>query len=165
MSIPPSLDQERICELLPHRPPALMIEMVTDVKPGEYAVGIKTVRPGDSFLQGHFPDQPVMPGVAIIECMAQTAAVLSHLTAPEALSTGAVVLLGIDRARFRRPVVPGDTLRIEVRIVQRRDPIWKFHGLALVGNEKAAEAMITAGLTTRGEWTFSPTRSKPEGKR
>ena len=164
MPTPPPLDQDRICELLPHRPPALMIEQVVDAKPGEYAIGIKTVRPDDSFLQGHFPGQPVMPGATIIECMAQMAAVLSHLTAAEALSAGAVVLLGIDRTRFRRPVVPGDQLRVEVRILQRRDPIWKFSGQAWVGDEKAAEALLTAGLAKRGEWTFSPARTTPGEK-
>lgn len=164
MPTPPLMDLDRLCEVLPHRPPALLIERVTEVKPGEYAVGLKEVRPGDSFLEGHFPGLPVMPGAAIIECMAQVAGVLTQATAPEAVSESGMALLGIDKTRFRRAVFPGDTLRIEVRVLQRRDPVWKFQARASVGDERAAEALLVAGLTSKGQWGLSASRTKPGDK-
>lgn len=156
------MDQDRIAEVLPHRPPALLIERITEVKPGEYAVGFKDVHPDDPFLEGHFPGRPLMPGAAIIECMAQVAGVLTHATAPEAVKASGMALLGIDKTRFRRAVHPGDSLRIEVRIVQRRDPVWRFQAYAWVGDEKAAEALLIAGLTSKGEWGLSAARTKSE---
>jgi 3-hydroxyacyl-[acyl-carrier-protein] dehydratase len=160
MTTPPPFDQDRIRELLQHRGPALLLERVLEVTPGKRAVGLKTVRPGDPFLDGHFPEQPVMPGAAIVECMAQLAGVLTSLTIPEMVKTGGLALLGIDRTRFRRPVFPDETLRIEITIVQRRDPIWKFHCIAWVGEEKAAEATLKAGLLkSKGAWSLSSERS------
>ncbi len=160
MATPPSLDQARIRELLPHRGAALLLERVIEVVPGKRAVGFKTVRAEDRFLEGHFPGQPVMPGAAIVECMAQLAGVLTTLTIPKTVSTGGLALLGIDRTRFRRPVFPDETLRIEITILQRRDPIWKFHAIAWVGKEKAAEATLKAGLlSAKGAWSLSSERS------
>jgi 3-hydroxyacyl-[acyl-carrier-protein] dehydratase len=165
MTISPPLDQDGIRELIPHRGSALILERVTEAKPADYAIGFKTVREDDPFLEGHFPGQPVMPGVAIIECMAQLAGVLTHVTIPEEIQTGEIMLLGLDRARFRRPVLPGETLRLKVRIVHRRDPLWKFECVAWVGEEKAAEALIKAGLASRGKWVLSSVRTKGGGRK
>jgi 3-hydroxyacyl-[acyl-carrier-protein] dehydratase len=160
MTTPPPFDQDRIRELLPHRGPALILERVLEVVPGERAVGLKTVRPEDEFLEGHFPGRPVMPGAAIVECMAQLAHVLTSLTIPKTVKTGGLALLGIDRTRFRRPVFPGETIRIEITIIQRRDPIWKFHGVAWVDEEKAAETTLKGGLLdSEGAWSLSAGRS------
>jgi 3-hydroxymyristoyl/3-hydroxydecanoyl-(acyl carrier protein) dehydratase len=160
MEPPPPFDQARIRELLPHRGAALLLERVVEVVPGKRAVGLKTIRAGDRFLDGHFPGQPVMPGAAIVECMAQLAGVLTALTIPKTVSRGGLALLGIDRTRFRRPVFPDETLRIEITVLQRRDPVWKFHGIAWVGEEKAAEGTLKAGLLSdKGAWSLSSERS------
>ena len=145
--------------MLPHRDVALILEEVLEVKPGDRAMGLRRVRIGDSFLEGHFPGQPVMPGSAIIECMAQLAGVLTYMTLPDPMRREGVALLGLDRTRFRRPVCPGDDLVIEVSIVQRRDPIWKFRAEARVGDEKVAEALLLAGLLSKEKRGLSSHRS------
>jgi 3-hydroxyacyl-[acyl-carrier-protein] dehydratase len=119
---------------------------LVDIIPGEGAVGIKNVSYNEPIFQGHFPQKPVMPGVFMIEAMAQTAAAYTSYT--ENLDTeGKVVLfMGVDKARFRRPVVPGDQLRIAVRTVQRRPPVWRFEGVASVDGKKVAEAQFSAML-------------------
>jgi 3-hydroxyacyl-[acyl-carrier-protein] dehydratase len=140
------LGVEELMLLLPHRYPLLLVDRLVDIVPGEGAVGIKNVSYGDQFFQGHFPQKPVMPGVLIIEAMAQSAAAYTSYT--EDLDTeGKVVLfMGVDKARFRRPVVPGDQLRIAVRTVQRRPPVWRFEGVASVDGKRAAEAQFSAML-------------------
>jgi 3-hydroxyacyl-[acyl-carrier-protein] dehydratase len=155
----PFLDRSGIEKILPHRGGALILEEVLELKPGERAVGIKRVREDDPFLEGHFPERPVMPAAAIIELMAQVAGVLTLLTLPERMRGEGVALLGLDRARFRRPVFPGDELAVEVTIGQRRDPIWKFDAVARVGAEKVAEAGLLAGLTSKEERGLSAQRS------
>ncbi len=132
--------------LLPHRYPLLLVDRLVDIVPGEGAVGIKNVSYGEQFFQGHFPQKPVMPGVMIIEAMAQSAAAFTSYT--ENLDTeGKVVLfMGVDKARFRRPVVPGDQLRIAVRTIQRRPPVWRFEGIATVDGKRATEAQFSAML-------------------
>lgn len=140
------LEVEELMLVLPHRYPLLLVDRLVDIVPGEGAVGIKNVSYGDQFFQGHFPQKPVMPGVLIIEAMAQSAAAYTSYT--EDLDTeGKVVLfMGVDKARFRRPVIPGDQLRIAVRTVQRRPPVWRFEGVATVDGKRAAEAQFSAML-------------------
>ena len=140
------LDQDQIREILPHRGPALLLERVLELEPGVRALGTRRVRPDDPFLEGHFPGRPVMPGAAIIELMAQLAGVLTMRTLPEHMHKEGVALLGLDKARFRRPVFPGDEIAVEISIVQRRDPIWRFEAVATVQGERVADATLLAGL-------------------
>src|SRR3984885_5743095 len=124
------IDILRIMQLIPHRYPFLMIDRVIDVTKGERATGIKNVSINEPYFQGHFPQRPVMPGVLIIEAMAQTAAVLVvHTLGPE--SEGKLVyFMSVDNARFRRPVLPGASLRIHVTKERNRGNVWKFSGEA-----------------------------------
>ena len=141
------LEIDELMQLLPHRYPILMIDRLIDIKPGESAVGVKNISMSDQMFQGHFPGKPVMPGVLIIEAMAQAAAAFTSYT--ENLDTeGKIVLfMGVDKARFRKPVVPGDQLLIEVRTVHRRPPVWRFEGVARVEDKRVADAQYTAMLS------------------
>jgi 3-hydroxyacyl-[acyl-carrier-protein] dehydratase len=138
------LDIQRIMEMIPHRPPFLMIDKVIDVVANECATGIKNVSINEHYFQGHFPARPVMPGVLIIEAMAQTAAVLVvHTLGPE--SEGKLVyFMSVDNARFRRPVFPGDRLDVHVVKQRNRGNVWKFEGRAKVGDNLMAEAVFAA---------------------
>lgn len=140
------LEVDDLMQILPHRYPILLVDRLVDIVPGEGAVGIKNVTYNEPIFQGHFPQKPVMPGVFMIEAMAQTAAAYTSYT--EDLDTeGKIVLfMGLDKARFRRPVVPGDQIRIAVRTVQRRPPVWRFEGVASVDGKKVAEAQFSAML-------------------
>lgn len=138
------IDIAGIMELIPHRYPMLLIDRVVEVKIGESAVGIKNVSINEGFFAGHFPSRPVMPGVMIIEAMAQTAAVLVVRTLGPTAHGKLVYFMSIDRARFRRPVVPGDQLRIEVVKEQSRGSVWKFAGTAKVEGKVSAEATFAA---------------------
>lgn len=135
---------ERILEMIPHRHPFLMIDEVVDVVADERATGVKNVSRSDYYFRGHFPARPVMPGVLIIEAMAQTAAVLVvHTLGPE--SEGKLVyFMSIDGARFRRPVFPGDRLDVHVVKQRHRGNVWKFAGKATVGANLMAEAVFAA---------------------
>ena len=138
------VDVQRIMEMIPHRHPFLMIDKVVDMVANERATGIKNVSINESFFQGHFPTRPVMPGVLIIEAMAQTAAVLVvHTLGPE--SEGKLVyFMSVDNARFRRPVFPGDRLDVHVTKQRHRGNVWKFEGRAKVGDNLMAEAVFAA---------------------
>lgn len=140
------LEVEELMRLLPHRYPLLLVDRLVDIVPGEGAVGIKNVSYGDQFFQGHFPQKPVMPGVLIIEAMAQSAAAYTSYTEELDVEGKVVLFMGVDKARFRRPVIPGDQLRIAVRTVQRRPPVWRFEGVATVDGKRAAEAQFSAML-------------------
>jgi 3-hydroxyacyl-[acyl-carrier-protein] dehydratase len=138
------IDIRRIMQLIPHRYPFLLIDRVVGVIPGEEATGIKNVSINEFYFQGHFPQRPVMPGVLIIEAMAQTAAVLVvHTIGPEAEGK-LVYFMSLDSARFRRPVLPGDSLAVRVVKKQKRGNVWKFDGSALVQDKLAAEATFAA---------------------
>lgn len=139
-----TIDIRRIIEMLPHRYPFLLVDRVVDVIDNESATGIKNVTINENFFQGHFPSAPVMPGVLIIEAMAQTSAVLVVHSAGSALKGKLVYFMAIDDAKFRKPVGPGDVLRIQVKKHQNRGPVWKFACEAYVEGELCAEAMITA---------------------
>ena len=138
------IDIGRVMEMIPHRYPMLMIDKVVDVVAGESATGVKNVTINEPFFQGHFPARPVMPGVLIIEAMAQTAAVLVvHTLGPE--SEGKLVyFMSVDNARFRRPVFPGDRLDVHVVKQRNRGNVWKFEGRAKVGANLMAEAVFAA---------------------
>ena len=142
---------EDILKNIPHRYPFLMIDRLTDVKPGESAVGIKNVSINEQFFQGHFPTKPVMPGVLIVEAMAQTAAALVVVSFKEDLSSKLVYFMSIESARFRKPVVPGDTLNILVNKKQVRGDVWKFSGEAFVGDKLVAESLFTAMIADNNE--------------
>ena len=138
------LDIKRIMHAIPHRYPMLMIDKVVDVVPGNSAVGIKNVTVNENFFQGHFPDHSVMPGVLIIESMAQTAAVLVVESLGADAAGKVVYFMTIENAKFRRPVVPGDTLRIHVTKNRNRGNVWKFSAVALVEGVSVAEATYAA---------------------
>jgi 3-hydroxyacyl-[acyl-carrier-protein] dehydratase len=138
------IDARRIMEMIPHRHPFLMIDEVVDVVANERATGIKNVSIDENYFKGHFPTRPVMPGVLIIEAMAQTAAVLVvHTLGPK--SEGKLVyFMSVDNARFRRPVFPGDRLDVHVVKQRHRGNVWKFEGRAKVGTNLMAEAVFAA---------------------
>lgn len=138
------IDVERIMELIPHRFPFLMVDRVVGLVKGESAVGIKNVSINEPFFQGHFPGRPVMPGVLIIEAMAQTAAVVVVHTLGAAFEGKIVYFMSVDSARFRKPVLPGDTLHVHVSKRQQRGPVWKFASEARVNGTLVAEAVFAA---------------------
>jgi len=138
------LDIQRIMEMIPHRYPFLMIDRLIDVVANERATGIKNVSINEPYFQGHFPARPVMPGVLIIEAMAQTAAVLVvHTLGPQAEGK-LVYFMSVDNARFRRPVVPGQCLHVRVAKQRHRGNVWKFEGRAEVRGHLMAEAVFAA---------------------
>ncbi len=141
-----SLDINRIMQLLPHRYPFLLIDKLESVVGETEGVGVKNVTINEPFFQGHFPGRPVFPGVLLIEAMAQTAGaiVLQHLGDEHAGKL--VFFMSIDKARFRKPVVPGDTVRFHVKLSNKRAPVWKYWAEAHVDGKKVAEAEIGAML-------------------
>ena len=142
--VTPEIDLKRIMQMIPHRYPFLMIDKVIDVVRGVSAIGVKNVTINEHYFQGHFPRWPVMPGVLIIEAMAQTAAVLVVDAIGDQAAGKLVYFTSIDDARFRRPVVPGSTLYIHVERKASRGPVWKFHGRAMVEDKLMAEATYAA---------------------
>ena len=137
-----------IMKILPHRYPMLLVDRVLEIDPGKRIVGIKNVSANEQFFQGHFPGAPVMPGVLIVEAMAQCAAVLILRDIPNR-EEKLFLFGGVDKARFRKPVVPGDQLRIECTIVQRRSSSVKIHGTATVNGELVAEAEMLSVMVER----------------
>jgi 3-hydroxyacyl-[acyl-carrier-protein] dehydratase len=143
-----SADINQILELLPHRYPMLMIDRLEDIKRGVSATGIKNVTINEPFFPGHFPGHPIMPGVLIIEAMAQTAAALVKFSLGTPRDDELVYFMSIDKVRFRKPVGPGDTLRIPVRLIRSRGPVWKFSGEAFVGGDLCAESEFAAMIVS-----------------
>ena len=137
------MDVNQILEYLPHRYPFLLVDRVLSCEPGQRIVAIKNVTINEPFFQGHFPHYPVMPGVLIIESMAQAAAILTfHSERAKPDDRSVYFFVGIDNARFKKPVVPGDTLRLEVAIVRHARGLWKFAARALVEGVLVAESEI-----------------------
>ncbi len=145
----PLADAARIMQAIPHRYPFLMIDRVVDVVRNQSAIGVKNVSVNEPFFQGHFPKHPVMPGVLIIESMAQTAAVLVVETLGASAAGKLVYFMSIKAAKFRRPVVPGDQLRIHVGKERNRGNVWKFHAVARVDDTEVAEATFAAMIMDR----------------
>lgn len=141
---PVEMDRARIMQMIPHRDPFLMIDQVIEARAGESAIGVKRVTPEEYYFKGHFPQRPVMPGVLIIEAMAQTAAVLVVHTLGPASEGKLVYFMSVDKARFRRPVVPGETLHVHVTCQRHRGNVWKFDGQAKVDGKLCAEATFAA---------------------
>jgi len=139
-----TVDVMRIMEMIPHRYPMLLVDRVENLVSGERATGVKCVTINEGFFQGHFPAKPVMPGVLIVEAMAQTAAVLAVETLGEEAEGKLVYFMGIQEAKFRKPVVPGDVLHMHLSVERGRGRVWRLRGEAMVGDELAAEANITA---------------------
>ena len=142
----PELDIGDILKLLPHRYPFLLVDRIREWESGQRIVGIKNVTANEPFFQGHFPGRPIMPGVLILEAMAQVGGVLALKSAP-ATGKPVVYLTGVDQAKFRRPVIPGDQLRFEIDVIKRRSPFWKMQGRAFVETNLVCEAEITAMVT------------------
>ncbi|MFO0993675.1 MAG: 3-hydroxyacyl-ACP dehydratase FabZ [Hyphomicrobiales bacterium] len=141
-----SADIARIMKLLPHRYPFLLIDRLIDIDGDQSCTGVKNVTINEPFFQGHFPGAPVMPGVLIIEAMAQTAGALVLNTLGDEHAGKLVFFMSIDAARFRKPVLPGDTVHIHVKLTQKRPPVWKYAAEAQVDGKKVAEAEIGAML-------------------
>jgi 3-hydroxyacyl-[acyl-carrier-protein] dehydratase len=142
-------DIMQVMAAIPHRYPFLLVDRVVDIRPDHSAIGIKNVSINENFFQGHFPQEPVMPGVLLIEAMAQTAAVLVVATLGEAFKGKLVYFMSIENAKFRRPVVPGDQVHIHVTKAQRRMNVWKFTGEAKVDGTVVAEATYAAMIRDR----------------
>jgi 3-hydroxyacyl-[acyl-carrier-protein] dehydratase len=138
------IDIEKIVEMIPHRYPFLMIDRVTDLIPEVSAIGHKNVTINEPHFQGHFPSKPIMPGVLIVEAMAQTAAVLVVHTLGGDTEGKLVYFMSVENAKFRRPVQPGDVIKIHVETKQHRKTVWKFDGVAKVDGKAVAEATFTA---------------------
>lgn len=138
------IDINRIMKMIPHRYPILLVDRVLEFVPGESAVGLKNVTMNEPHFQGHFPSFPVMPGVLIVEAMAQTSAILVVQTLGAEAEGKLVYFMSIDTAKFRKPVTPGDSMHIRVTKVQNRKTVWKFKGEATVNGVLCAEAEFSA---------------------
>jgi 3-hydroxyacyl-[acyl-carrier-protein] dehydratase len=147
--IVPVVDILRIMQAIPHRYPFLLIDRVVDLERNVSAIGVKNVSVNEAFFAGHFPNHPVMPGVMIIESMAQTAAVLVVETLGPEAAGKVVYFMSIEGAKFRRPVVPGDQMRVHVAKERNRGNVWKFHGIARVDGVAVAEATFAAMIMDR----------------
>lgn len=133
--------------MIPHRYPILLVDRVLEITPGEGAVGLKNVTMNEPQFMGHFPGFPVMPGVLIVESMAQTAAIVVVEDLGEKAEGRVVYFMTIDNARFRKPVVPGDSMEIHVKKIRARNNVWKFKGKAIVDGKVCAEATFSAMIT------------------
>lgn len=138
------LDINEIMKILPHRYPFLMVDRIIEMEPGVRCVGVKNVSINEPFFQGHFPGHPVMPGVLIIEALAQVAGIMAYMASDEATRAKVTYFMAIDNARFRKPVSPGDQLRLEVTATMNRRGIWGVAGKAFVGSALVAEADLKA---------------------
>jgi beta-hydroxyacyl-ACP dehydratase FabZ len=138
------IDINEIMQLMPHSYPFLLVDRILEFEPAKRIVGIKNVTFNEPYFTGHFPQRPIMPGVLIIEALAQTGGVLAFKSFPE--KKGLVFFTGIDDARFRKPVIPGDQVKLVLEVIKHRREIWVFEGKAYVDNEVVAEARIMAML-------------------
>lgn len=145
----PDIDITKIMQMIPHRYPILLVDRLIDLVPGESAVGLKNVTMNEPQFMGHFPGFPVMPGVLIVEAMAQTAALVVVDFLGEEAQGKVVYFMTIDNARFRKPVTPGDSMHVRVEKIQSRGPVWKFKGTATVDGKVCAEAVFSAMITDK----------------
>jgi 3-hydroxyacyl-[acyl-carrier-protein] dehydratase len=142
-------DIKEIMDLLPHRYPFLLVDKVVEMEEGKRIVSIKNVSINEPFFQGHFPGSPIMPGVLLIEAMAQTWGILALSSERDKAGSTNVLFLGIDKARFRKPVYPGDQVRFELEALHFKRPIWKFRGKAFVESSLVAEAELMATISKK----------------
>ena len=142
MTQPPTLDE--IKRVLPHRYPFLLVDRILSMELGEHIVGLKNVTVNEPFFAGHFPNNPIMPGVLIVEAMAQVAGILALLTTPENLGNQNIFLMSLDKVRFRRPVVPGDQLILDLKVLRGGKKFFKMEGKATVDDTLVAEAELMA---------------------
>ena len=140
------MDIMGIQKMIPHRYPFLMVDRIVEMEPNVRAVGIKNVTVNEPFFQGHFPGNPIMPGVLIVEAMAQVAGVLAFSSGMQGSS---VYFMSIEKAKFRKPVVPGDQIKLEIKVLQQRGNVWRFSGLALVDEKVVSESEFTAMLIAK----------------
>src|SRR5581483_10628506 len=157
-----AMDILQIQAILPHRYPFLLIDRVLEMEPRKKIVALKNVTINEPLFAGHFPGTPIMPGVLLVEAMAQAGAVLL-LAEIGGSENQLVVFTGSERARFRRRVIPGDQLRIEVNVVAWRRIAGRMEGLVFVGEKKVAEAMISCAVVDRNRTTGTPSESTPKG--
>jgi len=141
-----TIDIKEIIRLLPHRYPFLLVDRIIEGEKGKSLVGLKNVSMNEPFFQGHFPSDPIMPGVLILEGMAQVGGILAYYSLPEMIGKKLIYFAGIDKVRFRRPVVPGDQLIFEMMVIKHKGKIWKMAGKALVDKKVAAEAEFMAAF-------------------
>lgn len=138
------IDVLKIMDRIPHRYPFLLVDKIEEIEPMEWAIGVKGVTASEPHFQGHFPQKPIMPGVLIVEAMAQTSGVLVVSSMGKEAEGKLVYFMSIENAKFRRPVVPGDLLKLHVQKKQQRGPVWKFEGVAKVDGQVVAEATFSA---------------------
>ena len=138
------IDMKEILKLLPHRYPFIMVDRILEIVPGVKIIGLKNVTINEPFFQGHFPTEPIMPGVLILEGMAQVAAILAYRSAPEMIGEKLVYFAGLEGVKFRQKVVPGDQLIFELTFIKRKINVWMLDGKAYVDNKLAAEAQLKA---------------------
>jgi 3-hydroxyacyl-[acyl-carrier-protein] dehydratase len=155
------MDITAIQQLLPHRYPFLLVDRVVEIVPGEKLVAYKNVTMNEDFFNGHFPGHPVMPGVLILEALAQATAILAYKTENMDPTRKVTYLMGVDGARFRKPVVPGDRLQLNIEVVRHKGAIWKTKGTATVDGVKVAEGEFLATVVDKDEDASGSTAATP----
>ena len=147
-----SLNKNQIINLLPHREPMLLIDELIDIVPHKSAIGIINVKKNSFYFQGHFPDQPVMPGVIIVEAFGQAAAALTaYSLKPKEVEDKLVYLISVDKARFRNPIIPDCKLFLEIKAIRSRGRVWRYQGIAKVNETKMADAKWAATIMDRSK--------------
>jgi 3-hydroxyacyl-[acyl-carrier-protein] dehydratase len=144
-----TLDINKILEVMPHRAPFVMVDRVTRVVPGESIEGHKCVTINEPWFQGHYPRRPIMPGVLILEALAQIGGILAYVSEPFDAETSLMYFLGIDKAKFRHPVIPGDRLDLNVQVLHHRSNVWKLRGEASVDGTLCAQGELLASIVDR----------------
>ena len=145
-----SLNKDQIINLLPHREPMLLIDELIDIVPHKSAIGIINVKKNSFYFQGHFPDQPVMPGVIIVEAFGQAAAALTaYSLKPKEVEDKLVYLMSVDKARFRKPIMPDCKVLLEIETIRSRGRVWRYKGIAKVNGKKMADAEWAATIMDR----------------